>query len=214
MKLRRSKPLKNGRSSAQPFLQIPRYVFDCEAYRALKAAPRALLWELVRRHNGTNNGSIGLGVRETATALNCANNSATSYFHELTEQGFIAPTRKGGFNMKDPSTRRATEWRLTWLPRGNELATKDFMKKSAVSKIGTIGRKNCDSDDENQPIGLKNCDLNTDSRRSVGLNNCGTYNIPDGVRGNCKLKCIKDGALRSAIMAKNNMASNYGRLAA
>lgn len=105
------------------------WVFDCPSFRELKPGPRSLLWELVRRYNGNNNGSIGLGQREAAKALNLGRaDTVAGYFAELEERGFIVATRRGGFNMKDPSTRRATEWRLTWLDSPAGKATKDFMK--------------------------------------------------------------------------------------
>lgn len=50
------------------------------------------------------------------------------YFDELISKGFIACRKAGGFNMKDPESRRASEWRLTWLKHYDELPTKEFMR--------------------------------------------------------------------------------------
>lgn len=103
-------------------------MFDCAAYRSMKPGPRALLAELIRRYNGRNNGSIVLGIREACQALNMSDKDTVArYFKELSSKGFIACTKAGGFNMKDPASRRASEWRLTWLKCGDDLPTKEFM---------------------------------------------------------------------------------------
>lgn len=121
---------QTGRSTkSPPFVMLRNYVFDCPAYRSLKPGPRALLFELVRRYDGSNNGRIGLGARGACVAVNIADkDTAVRYFDELQDHGFIRPTKLGAFNMKVPGASRATEWRLTWLPSGNDLPTKEFMK--------------------------------------------------------------------------------------
>lgn len=111
---------------------VPHYIFDCNSFRALKSGPRCLLFEIIRRFNGSNNGSIGLGVREACKALAMTDKGTMSkYFVILQQHGFIAETRPGGFNMKDPQGRRASEWRLTWMPYATTGATKDFLKWEA-----------------------------------------------------------------------------------
>ena len=120
---------KGRRRAAPPFIMLQWWIFDCPAYRTMKPGPRSLLWELVRRYNGSNNGSIGLGQREAASALGIKRaDTVAGYFAELEQRGFIAATRRGGFNMKDPSARRATEWRLTWLESPGLRPTKEFMR--------------------------------------------------------------------------------------
>lgn len=108
---------------------LSNWIFDCPAYRALHPVSRTLLWELVRRYNGSNNGEIGLGVREAAKAcsVKCPD-TMSKYFEDLQLKGFIDATRRGGFNMKDPSSRRATEWRLTWIDAPGLRATKRFLQ--------------------------------------------------------------------------------------
>tara|TARA_R110000868_G_scaffold34144_3_gene123441 strand:- start:6630 stop:7211 length:582 start_codon:yes stop_codon:yes gene_type:complete len=162
---------------------LDNYVFDCVAFRTMKAGPRALLFELIRLHNGTNNGSIGLGARRAAVLLGANKDTANKYFWVLMERGFIAPARPGGFNMKDPESRRSTEWRLTWIKTNCMPATKDFLnfgKKNAVPKIQTTGTENADVSDGDvanrpkktdllgkygQPVGPKNPDTYTSSHR-------------------------------------------------
>lgn len=106
---------KKGRDvRGEPFVHLPHFVIDSDAYRSLRALAQALLVHLVRRYNGLNNGTIALGHREAAKLCNVNKDTIKSAFDDLCEKGFIQSSRKGGFNMKDPSARRATEWTLTW----------------------------------------------------------------------------------------------------
>jgi hypothetical protein len=118
-----------GRSTGtQPFVMLSHWAFDCVAYRTLKPGPRALLWELIRRHNGENNGKIGFSQRYMASAICVADRETiAAYVRELEARGFIKAMRRGGFNLK-VADRRATEWALTWLKIGDELPTKEFMR--------------------------------------------------------------------------------------
>lgn len=107
---------------------LPQWAFDCPAFRTLKPGPRALLWELIRRFNGGNNGRIAFCQRDMAKALNIADRGTVAgYVRELVARGFIKATRLGAFSVK-LADRRATEWALTWHPVGDELATKEFMR--------------------------------------------------------------------------------------
>jgi hypothetical protein len=107
---------------------LTHWAFDSLAYRSLKPGPRALLWELIRRHNGANNGRIGFSQRAMSDAINVADRETVAgYVRELEARGFIVAQRRGGFNVK-VAERRASEWALTMFPIGEELATKDFMR--------------------------------------------------------------------------------------
>ena len=87
-----------------------------------------MLWELIRRHNGGNNGRIGFSQRAMSDAINVADRETVAgYVRELEGRGFIIAQRRGGFNVK-AAERRASEWALTMFPIGEELATKDFMR--------------------------------------------------------------------------------------
>jgi hypothetical protein len=106
---------------------LPQWAFDCPAYRTLKPGPRALLWELIRRHSGTNNGRIGFSQRDMSEALNVADRETVAgYVRTLETRGFIVAARRGGFNVK-AADRRSTEWTLTWLPLAGAPPTKTFM---------------------------------------------------------------------------------------
>lgn len=119
-----------GRSKrSSPFVKLPHYVLKSDAYRSLKPGPVALLVQIVLRYNGSNNGQIALGRREACEAINISDkDTASKYFRELDEKGFIKATKQGAFNMKDPSARRATEWAITWERLNEKPPTKEFMK--------------------------------------------------------------------------------------
>lgn len=126
---RRRSNATGRRDMAKPFVRLPHWIFDTAAYRALKPGPRALLWELIRIYNGSNNGTLALGVRAAAERLCIATpDTAGGYFEALKLHGFIVATREGSFSMKDSTSRRATEWRLTWEACGEQPATKEFMR--------------------------------------------------------------------------------------
>lgn len=180
MAKRKPKLLRNGRNAGSTaFLMLDHYIFDCAACRTMKPGPRALLDELIRRHNGSNNGHIGLGQREAAKCLSVNKDTVPGYFAALIERGFIAPARPGSFNMKNPESRRATEWRLTWIKTDCMAATNDFIawsrQKSTARKIGTVGPENPDTERETVPECPKNPDLSTRFRRPIGPENPGTY---------------------------------------
>jgi hypothetical protein len=98
-----------GRSKRQ-FLQMYRNIKRSTAYHSLSSYARSLLFELIDRYNGCNNGYIGLGVREAAYELGCCNGTASNAMRELDDAGLARPTKVGAWRGK-----RATEWRLMWL---------------------------------------------------------------------------------------------------
>jgi hypothetical protein len=99
----------NGRSKRQ-FLQLFTNVKRSTAYYGLSPYARSLLFELIDRYNGCNNGMIGLGVREAAYELGCCNGTVSNAMRELDDAGLARPTKVGAWRGK-----RATEWRLMWL---------------------------------------------------------------------------------------------------
>jgi len=113
------------------------WAFDSAAFRSLKPGPRALLWELIRRYNGGNNGRIGFSQRAMSSAINIADRETVAgYVRDLEARGFIKAQWRGEFNVK-ASDRRASEWALTMFPIGDQLATKDFMRWRPEKNDGT-----------------------------------------------------------------------------
>jgi len=72
----------NGRSKRQ-FLQLFTNVKRSTAYYGLSPYARSLLFELIDRYNGCNNGMIGLGVREAAYELGCCNGTVSNAFSQV-----------------------------------------------------------------------------------------------------------------------------------
>lgn len=137
MSFTRKLNVKGRRIGARPFVMLENWVFDSEAFRTLKSGPRALLWEVIRKHNGANNGRIGFSQRAMSAAINVADRETVAgYVRELVARGFIKAHRRGSFNMK-VSDRRASEWELTMYPVGTEPATKDFMRWKQAKIDGT-----------------------------------------------------------------------------
>lgn len=136
-----------GRNETPRFVQLFHWMLESSAYRELRPVARALLVELARRYNGINNGEIGLGEREAIYQLDMSDRKAIRRaFKELKDAGFIVKTRAAAFNVKTAGSRRASEWRLTWLPTSDASATRDFMRSSgdapsavSESKIGGVG---------------------------------------------------------------------------
>jgi hypothetical protein len=99
-----------GGRSKRHFLQLYTNVKRSAAYHSLSSYARSLLFELIDRYNGCNNGMIGLGVREAAYELGCCNGTVSNAMRELDDAGLARPTKIGAWRGK-----RATEWRLMWL---------------------------------------------------------------------------------------------------
>jgi hypothetical protein len=128
---------RNKRRDA-PHVRLYHVLLDSPAYLSLSCAARAVLIEIWRAFNGTNNGRIGLSVRRASERCKIARGTAARAFVELQESGFIECMTKGAFSRKAP---HATEWRLTWWSCDvtGELPSKSFMswgrkKQNAVSK--------------------------------------------------------------------------------
>ncbi len=116
------------RSNAPRFVQLYHWEMDCPAYRALSCYGRALLLELRKRYDSTNNGKITMAVREAAALLGCHRNTAAKLFQELANKGWIRATQKGSFGCK---IKLATTWRITNQPIGLGLdtpATKEYAR--------------------------------------------------------------------------------------
>jgi DNA-binding transcriptional regulator YhcF (GntR family) len=129
---------KLNRRLDAPHVRLYRWLLDSPAYLSLNCPARAVLVEIARAYDGTNNGRIGLSVRRASQRCNIARGTAAQAFVELQERGFIDCVTKGAFSRK---IQHASEWRLNWWECDvtQELANKAFMrwgreKQNAVSK--------------------------------------------------------------------------------
>ncbi len=120
------RPNHTGRSTRMAqHVRLYLWLLNTPAWRRSSPAARALYIEVCQRHNGTNNGRISFSVREAAEALGFTKNTASKFFLELQDKGFLVKAMASSFTLK---TKTATEWRLTAEPCGGEPATKDFMR--------------------------------------------------------------------------------------
>lgn len=104
---------RKGRSKkAGAFVMIPHIVVDSAAFQSCKPAERAILIELIRRHNGRNNGFIALSARDAAGIVHVNKDTANKALNALWSKGLIDCARAGGFSFK---LRHSSEWRLTWI---------------------------------------------------------------------------------------------------
>ena len=129
-----------GRNDGAKHVRMYWWLLDCPAYRHLSCYGRALLVEVIYRHNGDNNGRILMSVREAADRLGIAPNTALKALAELRDTGFIRLVKAGSFSLK---RRHATEWTLTMFAVGDVKPTKDFMNWEPPEKTDH-GITSCD----------------------------------------------------------------------
>jgi hypothetical protein len=97
------------------FTGLPHVVQDSAAYRHLSLYARSLLFELVRRFNGYNNGRIGLSFEVACECLNTTNKRAIARaFAELVQHGLVEVMAA-----HDRKHHKAREYRLTFISTGD-----------------------------------------------------------------------------------------------
>jgi len=90
-------------------------IFDSDRYRALAPIERDVLWLLIRRYNGRNNGGISLGAREAAAWYGCGKSTANRALQRLEEARFISPIHKGHLVPIASRENVATTWKLIFV---------------------------------------------------------------------------------------------------
>ncbi len=92
------------------FARIPHAVTDGNAFIGLTDHGKALLFALMRQHNGNNNGRLQLTNKWLAAHGWLSKSMNEKSINELIERGLIITTRLGGLNA-------GCNWyALTWLP--------------------------------------------------------------------------------------------------
>ena len=105
-----SKPKKAKRpESVTNFSALPYAVMDSPAYTGASVAAKALLNELIRQHNGANNGRLHLAHAWLAGRGWPSKSTVDKARAELLERGLVVQTRQGGMGIG------ATWFALTWL---------------------------------------------------------------------------------------------------
>ncbi len=104
---------RKGRSKmAGRFAALPHDVLNSPGYLATTPPARAVLVELIRLHNGSNNGALGFGVREAAARCHISKATASRALQELEDCGLVETVSKGSFRER---RRLASTYRLLWL---------------------------------------------------------------------------------------------------
>jgi len=148
------KPYKAKKRGVGQFVQLHQWFMATEAWATLKPGPRALYVELKRKFNGANNGEIHLSHRDAAKALNVTRNTATGYFAELEERGFIRMTQAP--HLGPSGIGQASKWALEEeATQDGKPARKSFaawrQKQNPRPKIGTPRPKIWDTNSETEP---------------------------------------------------------------
>lgn len=121
------------------FAGIPQAVLDSLAYQHLSLIERAILVEIIRTFNGSNNGRIGISYKTLARRLNRKNEVPFApAIGKLLSHGLVAVGNEANWSM-----RRAREYRLTFIstsdaqsrpvPATNEYASWTPEKKSSAT---------------------------------------------------------------------------------
>lgn len=143
---RKQPPPYEYAGEAGKHVRLDEWLLGSVAWQHATPAARCLLIELLRLHNGSNNGSIFMSAREAGRRLGTTKNTGGAKLRELQTLGFIKPVQRGAFNIKGGGS--ATVWILTMygVP-GQPRPTKEFMswrpsnaagrKKKLVSKSDT-----------------------------------------------------------------------------
>lgn len=107
------------------FYRFPHSILESAAWKSLKPTQRCVYIALAQFFTGSNNGRIGLSVRQAADLAGCNKDTATEAFKVLEDRGLIARETAGAFSMK---VRHAAEWRLTAHPAGGDQhGTRDYL---------------------------------------------------------------------------------------
>lgn len=92
------------------YAALPHAVLDSPAYTGASIAAKALLNEVARQHNGTNNGRLHLSHKWLAPRGWPSKSTVEKARAELIERGLIVQTKQGGLFV-------GASWHaLTWLP--------------------------------------------------------------------------------------------------
>lgn len=152
-----AKKIKRPEQPFGQYVALPHVVLDSVAYQGASHTARNLLIEVVRQHNGQNNGHLQLAI----SWLKKRGWTSTDVIHraklELVERGLILKTRFGGLN-NGPDL-----WALNWLAISNptgldvrhvdrawaSFQEPDKQKKRSVARNSTVP---CNGTDAGCPV--------------------------------------------------------------
>jgi hypothetical protein len=134
----RIRALGGNKRGKRKFLRLFTNVKRSVNYHGLSNYARCLLYELIDRYTGINNGFIGLGTREASYELGCSHGTIVSAMRELDDAGLAHPTKLGSRLGK-----KATEWRLTFLlcNKTGELAVNEWTQRPTYHEVSQESSK-------------------------------------------------------------------------
>lgn len=109
---RTKKPVEAVRGT---YSAMPHAVMDSPAYTGASVTAKALLYELIRQHNGANNGRLHLSHKWLAPRGWLSKSTVEKARAELIERSLIVQTKQGGLFIG------AAWYALTWLPITNHV---------------------------------------------------------------------------------------------
>lgn len=132
---RRSHNDQRANLRGKGFVAIPHVVMESSAWQHASLRARCILLELVKRHNGYNNGRIAMSQREMSVAIGSTSfRDIARATAEMMELGFVSLQWEG-----DTWARKAREFRITWLPTGEhphqKPATDDWKAFSGATTV-------------------------------------------------------------------------------
>jgi len=95
------------------YTPIPHALLESAAFLGASDRAKALLLELIRQHNGHNNGHLHLATNWLKRRGWCSHDAIQKGKAELIERGLIVKSRAGGLRMGPD------KYALTWLPVSN-----------------------------------------------------------------------------------------------
>jgi hypothetical protein len=114
-------------------LHIRHWMLNSPAYSGLSNPAKCLLFELMRRFDGGNNGCIVFGGPQ---------GGAVGLSDDITERGLTELKRTGFIMMAAPAVPYQSwsrQWRLTMYPADGKAATKDFMRVPKRAHVTPAG---------------------------------------------------------------------------
>ena len=129
----RKRRTRRPAGGAMHWVMLEHYLVDCAAWRDLSANARVVYFDIKRRYNGKNNGTIRFSAREAMQTLNAkSSDTGARALIELVDHGFIVVTEDSSFTRKHQIARsyRLTEAAndLPLAPGESRVATKEFLK--------------------------------------------------------------------------------------
>ena len=134
----RIRALGGNKRGKRKFLRLFTNVKRSRAYHGLSRYARCLLFELLDRYTGINNGFIGLGTREAGYELGCSQGTVINAMREIDDAGLARPTKLGSRLGK-----KATEWRLTFLrcDKTGDLPINEWEQRAPYNEVNQESTK-------------------------------------------------------------------------